>query len=151
MHCSSQVTEWINVHSNFRRLLFEGTMTSLRECSTEATTDDRKEVQEEKEKKASEVISAAKTLKKLCEDPEQKKEFMEAVSRTCPELVKNIPDFAHALDALPYIPFDRLRNPKDVLTFVNALIESGMATQVDRGLIFTLGNTGDQRCLFIFR
>ena len=125
-------------------------MTSLRECSTEATTDDRKEVQEEKEKKASEVISAAKTLKKLCEDLEQKKEFTEAVSRTCPELVKNIPDFAHALDALPYIPFDRLRNPKDVLTFVNALIESGMATQVDRGLIFTLGNTGDQRCLFIF-
>ena len=143
MHCSSQVTEWMKMHSNFRQLLFGGTMTSLRECSTEAATDDRKEVQEEKEKKASEVISAAKTLKKLCEDPEQKKEFLEAVSRACPELEKDIPDSAIALDALPYIPFDRLRNPKDVLTFVNALIESGMATQVERGLIFTLGNTGE--------
>ena len=144
------MTEWINKCSNPRQLLLEGTINSLRECSTEATTDDRKEVQEVKEKKSSEVIGAAKALKKLCEDPKQKKEFVEAVSRTCPELVKNIPDFAQALDALPYIPFDRLRNPKDVLTFVNALIESGMATQVDRGLIFTLGNTGDQRCLFIF-
>ena len=137
------MTKWINIHSNFRQLRLEGTLKSLRKCSTEATTDDLREIQEKKEKNASEVISAAKTLKKLCEDLEQKKEFTEAVSRTCPELVKNIPDFAHALDALPYIPFDRLRNPKDVLTFVDALIESGMATQVERGLIFTLGNTGE--------
>ena len=129
--------------SNFTQLRLEGTLKSLRKCSTEATTDDIREIQEKKEKKASEVISAAKTLKKLCEDPEQKKEFLEAVSRTCPELEKEIPDSAVALDALPYIPFDRLRNPKDVLTFVDALIESGMATQVERGLIFTLGNTGE--------
>ena len=143
MHCSSQVTEWINMCSNFRQLRLEGTLKSLRKCSTEATTDDLREIQEKKEKKASEVISAAKTLKKLCEDPEQKKEFLEAVSRACPELEKDIPDSAVALDALPYIPFDRLRSPKDVLTFVDALIESGMATQVERGLIFTLGNTGE--------
>ena len=104
----------------------------------------------EKEKTAIEVISAAKVLKILCEDSERKKWFVESVSKTCQDLSKDIPDFAVALDSLPYIPFDRLQNPKDVWTFVNALIESGMATQVERGLIFTLGNTGDQRCLLIF-
>ena len=63
------------------------------------------------------------------------------MNRDCPKLVSTIPDFTKALDALAHIPLDRFSNPKDVLTFVDALIESGIATQVEHGLVFVLGNT----------
>ena len=134
------MVEWINLHFDAQQLLVQGTLNSIRKCSTEANTDENRSI---------EVIGAAKSLKKLCQDPVQMKVFIDKVTRSCPELVKDIPDFALALDALAYIPFDRFVNPKDVLTFVDALIESGMATQVERGLLFVLGNTGAQRCLFI--
>ena len=50
----------------------------------------------------------------------------------CPDLLREIPDFEKALDALEIVPFDSpgLSTPKDVLTFVEALIKSGIATQV---------------------
>lgn len=136
------MVEWINQHFDSRQLLVQGTLNSIRKCSTEPNTDEDKSI---------EVIGAAKALKKLCQDPVLMKDFVDEVKRSCPELVKDIPDFALALDALAYVPFDRLVNPKDVLTFVDALIESGMATQVERGLLFVLGNTGAQRRLFILQ
>ena len=50
----------------------------------------------------------------------------------CPDLLREIPDFEKALDALEIVPLDSpgLSTPKDVLTFVEALIKSGIATQV---------------------
>ena len=137
-----QVVEWINHNFDARQLLVQGTLKSIRKCSTEPNSDEDRSI---------EVIGAAKALQKLCQDPVLMKDFVDEVKQSCPELVKDIPDFALALDALAYIPFDRFVNPKDVLTFVNALIESGMATQVERGLLFVLGNTGVQRCLFILQ
>ena len=66
---------------------------------------------------------------------------MSQVKADCPDIVKAIPDFGKALDSLETIPLDRFSNPKEVLTFVDALIDSGIAAQVERGLIFVLGNT----------
>ena len=91
----------------------------------------------------SEVMIAAKNLKKLCisKQPELLKEFISQVRKVCPDIEKKIPNFAKALNALDHIPLARLSNPKEVLTFVDALIESGLADQSDQGLIFVLGNT----------
>merc|ERR1712016_324560 len=55
--------------------------------------------------------------------------------------MKEIPDLEKALDSLEIIPLERFSNPKEVLMFTEALIESGIAAQVERGLIFVLGNT----------
>ena len=55
--------------------------------------------------------------------------------------MNEIPDFAKAIDALEHIPLDRISTPKDIYTFTNALIESGIASQSDHGLVFVLGNT----------
>jgi GTPase SAR1 family protein len=90
---------------------------------------------------STEVMNAAQNLKRLCAQPEFKREFISQVKADCPDIVKEIPDFEKALDGLGTIPLDRFSNPKEVLTFVNALIDSGSAAQVDRGLIFVLGNT----------
>ena len=87
------------------------------------------------------VMSAARNLKKLCAQPQFKREFMSQVKTDCPDIVKGIPDFGKALDSLGIIPLDRFSNPKEVLIFVDALIDSGIAAQVERGLIFVLGNT----------
>ena len=87
------------------------------------------------------VLSAAKNLKKLCEDPEFRIDFISQVKEDCPEIEKAIPDFEKSFQSLETIPLDRFSNPKEVLTFVDALIDSGMAAQVERGLIFVLGNT----------
>ena len=91
----------------------------------------------------SEVMIAAKNLKKLCipKQPELLKEFISEARKICPNIEKNIPNFEKALNALDHIPLDRLSHPKEVLTFVDALIESGLAAQSDQGLIFLLGNT----------
>ena len=87
------------------------------------------------------VMSAAKNLKKLCARPEFRTDFISQVKEDCPEIVKVIPDFEKALQSLETIPLDRFSNPKEVLTFLDALIDSGSAAQVERGLIFVLGNT----------
>ena len=89
-----------------------------------------------------EVMSAARDLKRLCEQPDSRRDLISEVKRSCPELVKKIPDFEKALDALVHIPLSRLSQPKEVLTFVDALIESGIASQSEQGLVFVLGNTG---------
>ena len=68
-------------------------------------------------------------------------ELITHVRTICPDIEKNIPDFVKALDALGHIPLNRFSHPKEVLLFVNALIESGTASQSDQGLIFVLGNT----------
>ena len=87
------------------------------------------------------VMRAARSLKKLCAQPEWKTEFISQVKVECPEVVKAIPDFEKALDSLETIPLERFSNPKEVLIFTEALIESGIAAQVERGLVFVLGNT----------
>ena len=87
------------------------------------------------------VMRAARSLKKLCAQPEWKTEFISQVKVECPEVVKAIPDFEKALDSLEIIPLERFSNPKEVLIFTEALIESGIAAQVERGLVFVLGNT----------
>ena len=102
---------------------------SLRKCTTTKTTGQ------------SEVIMAAKRLKSMTDKPGFIEAFIVLVKRDCPDLVEKVPDFAKALDALVHIPLDRFSNPKEVLTFTNALIESGIASQVERGLVFVLGNT----------
>ena len=86
-------------------------------------------------------MRAARSLKKLCAQPEWKTEFISQVKSECPDVVKEIPDFEKALDSLETIPLERFSNPKEVLIFTEALIESGIAAQVERGLIFVLGNT----------
>ena len=90
---------------------------------------------------STEVMRAAKNLKRLCAEPEFKTEFISQVKADCPDIVKAFPDFEKALDSLETIPLDRFSNPAEVLTFVDALINSGIAAQVERGLIFVLGNT----------
>ena len=87
------------------------------------------------------VMRAARSLKKLCAQPEWKTEFIFQVKTECPTIVKEIPDFEKALDSLETIPLERFSNPKEVLIFTEALIESGIAAQVERGLVFVLGNT----------
>ena len=86
-------------------------------------------------------MRAARSLKKLCAQPKRKTEFISQVKIDCPDIVKAIPDFEKALDSLEIIPLERFSNPKEVLIFTEALIESGIAAQVERGLIFVLGNT----------
>ena len=90
---------------------------------------------------STEVMSAAKNLKTLCARPNFKGKFVSQVKADCPDIVKAFPDFEKALDSLETIPLDRFSNPKEVLTFVDALIDSGIAAQVERGLVFVLGNT----------
>ena len=90
---------------------------------------------------STEVMTAARSLKKLCAQPKRKTEFISQVKIDCPDIVKAIPDFEKALDSLETIPLERFSNPKEVLIFTEALIESGIAAQVERGLIFVLGNT----------
>ena len=90
---------------------------------------------------SAEVISAAADLKKLCEQPDLLEGFIAQVKTSCPDIVKNIPDFEKALRALSHIPLSRFSHPREVLTFVNALIESGIASQSEQGLVFVLGNT----------
>ena len=90
---------------------------------------------------STEVMRAARSLKKLCAQPELKTEFISQVKSECPDILKAIPDFEKALDSLETIPLERFSNPKEVLIFTEALIESGIAAQVERGLIFVLGNT----------
>ena len=87
------------------------------------------------------------------------KEFIKFISRTSPGVVKSIvnekrfdnntPNFAVSIIApllqspiaLGHIPWKRFSHPKEVLTFVDALIESGIASQSEQGLVFVLGNT----------
>ena len=90
---------------------------------------------------SAEVMIAAKNLKGLCEKPDLSKGFISQVRTLCPDIEKNIPDFAKALNALGHIPLNRFSHPKEVLLFVDALIESGTAAQSEQGLIFVLGNT----------
>ena len=90
---------------------------------------------------STEVMSAAKNLEKLCARSEFRSDFISQVKADCPDILKVIPDFEKALDSLETIPLDRFSNPAEVLTFVDALINSGIAAQVERGLIFVLGNT----------
>ena len=111
-------------------LVVQKTLDVLKKCSTK--TDKFMSVV---------VMNAAKDLKALCPQPYFTSEFLKQVNRDCPELASTIPDFTKALDALAHIPLDRFSSPKDVLTFVDALIESGIATQVEHGLVFVLGNT----------
>ena len=92
-------------------------------------------------KSSTEVMNAANNLKKLCARPEFRSDFISQVKADCPDILKVIPDFEKALDSLETIPLDRFSNPAEVLTFVDALINSGIAAQVERGLIFVLGNT----------
>ena len=77
-------------------------------------------------------MNAAKQLKSQWTNPEFKKDFISQVEAECPDLLREIPDFEKALGALEIVPFDSpgLSTPKDVLTFVEALIKSGIATQV---------------------
>ena len=77
-------------------------------------------------------MNSAKQLKSQWTNPEFKKDFLSQVEAECPDLLREIPDFEKALDALAIVPFDSpgLSTPKDVLTFVEALIKSGIATQV---------------------
>ena len=77
-------------------------------------------------------MNSAKQLKSQWTNPEFKKDFISQVETECPDLLREIPDFEKALDALQIVPFDSpgLSTPKDVLTFVEALIKSGIATQV---------------------
>ena len=85
---------------------------------------------------------AAKHLKGLCEEkPALLNELITHVRTICPDIEKNIPDFAKALEALGHIPLNRFSHPKEVLLFLDALIESGTASQSDQGLVFVLGNT----------
>ena len=86
-------------------------------------------------------MTAARSLKKLCAQPELKAEFISQVKIECTDIVKAIPAFEKALDSLETIPLERFSNPKEVLIFTEALIESGIAAQVERGLVFVLGNT----------
>ena len=86
-------------------------------------------------------MAAAKRLKSISDQPDSIEAFIAKVKTDCPDLVEMVPDFAKALDALVHIPLDRFSNPKEVLTFTDALIESGIASQVERGLVFVLGNT----------
>ena len=102
---------------------------SLRKCTTTKTTGQ------------SGVIMAAKILKSMTDKPDFIEAFIVKVKSDCPDLVEKVPDFAKALDALVHIPLDRFSDPKEVLTFTDALIESGIASQVERGLVFVLGNT----------
>ena len=96
---------------------------------------------EMKSSTSTEVMNAANNLKKLCARPEFRSDFISQVKADCPDIATDIPDFEKALDSLETIPLDRFSNPKEVLTFVDALINSGIAAQVERGLIFVLGNT----------
>ena len=86
-------------------------------------------------------MSAAWDLKELCEQGDFVKKFSSQVRASCPDFVKKIPDFEKALMALKHLPLNRLSSPREVLTFVEALIESGIASQSDKGLVFVLGNT----------
>ena len=105
-------------------------LNTLRKCSTKKKTEQ------------SEVMRAAKRLKVIYEaQPDVVKDITAYVMRECPKFVEKVPDFAKSLDALVHIPLNKFSHPKEVLTFTEALIESGMATQVDRGLVFVLGNT----------
>ena len=90
--------------------------------------------------KCSEVMSAAQNLKILCRKPKVKKEFASQVQADCQDFVKAIPDFDKALDGLEFVPLDKFSHPKDVLTFIEDAIKSGIAAQDERGLIFVLGN-----------
>ena len=90
---------------------------------------------------SSEVMIAAANLRKLCEQPDILKEFVHKVKVSCPGLEKEVPDFEKALDALIHIPINRLKSPKEVLTFLDDLIQSGGASQSEQGLVFVLGNT----------
>ena len=110
---------------------FETILDALKKCSTKITNKFMSMI----------VMNAAKDLKAFWSQSNFTSDFIKQVTRDCPELVRTIPDFAKALDALAHIPLDRFSNPKDVLTFVNTLIESGIATQVEHGLVFVLGNT----------
>ena len=75
------------------------------------------------------------------------KEFFRFLFKTSPEVVKKIDKnspIAQLLQspiALGHIPWKRFSHPKEVLTFVDALIESGIASQSEQGLLFVLGNT----------
>ena len=110
---------------------FQETIKSLQKLTTSGT---------ENSTSSSEVMSAARDLKRLCEQPDLMKEFISQVKTSCPDIETNIPDFEKALKALPHIPLNRFSYPKEVLTFVNALIESGIASQSEQGLVFVLGN-----------
>ena len=117
--------EPIEVNASF----LEDSINSLRKCTTAKKTGQ------------SEVMTAAKRLKSISDQPDSIEAFIAKVKTDCPDLVEMVPDFAKALDALVHIPLDRFSNPKEVLTFTDALIESGIASQVERGLVFVLGNT----------
>ena len=86
-------------------------------------------------------MTAARNLKELCGKPDFAKEFITQVRTVCPDIVKTIPDFEKALNALVHIPLTRFAHPKEVLTYTEALIESGTAAQADQGLVFVIGNT----------
>ena len=121
----TQNEEPIDVNASF----LEDSINSLRKCTTTKKTGQ------------SDVMAAAKRLKSISDQPDSIEAFIAKVKTDCPDLVEMVPDFAKALDALVHIPLDRFSNPKEVLTFTDALIESGIASQVERGLVFVLGNT----------
>ena len=112
------------------------TIPQIIRCLQTMTTSETKDPQSN-----SEVMSAARDLKGMCEQGDFVKKVISQVRASCPDFVKKIPDFERALDALGHIPLDRLSSPREVLTFVEALIESGIASQSEKGLVFVLGNT----------
>ena len=112
------------------------TISQTIQCLQTMTTSETENVQS-----YSEIMSAARNLKRLCEEVDIVEKVISQVRTRCPEFVEKIPDFEKALNALGHIPLNRLANPKEVLTFVDALIESDIASQSEKGLVFVLGNT----------
>ena len=112
------------------------TISQTIQCLQTMTTSETENAQ-----KNSVIMSAARNLKGLCEQVDIVDKVISQVRTTCPDFVEKIPDFERALNALGHIPLNRLANPKEVLTFVDALIESGIASQSEKGLVFVLGNT----------
>ena len=52
------------------------------------------------------------------------------------------PNFSESIWSISDEQVTRLNRPEDVMTYVDAFIESGLAAETERGVVFVMGNTG---------
>ena len=60
-----------------------------------------------------------------------------------------MPEMAASLATLATVPLHNFPTSKEVVTYLEALIKSGVAAEMERGLAFVLGNTGTGKTSFV--
>ena len=59
------------------------------------------------------------------------------------------PEMKETIESIANLPLDKFTTAYDVMSFIDALINSGVAAEVERGVMFVMGNTGVGKTSFV--